>query len=498
MNTRQKIAKGGFMVVGNQSVILISRFLRNIIIARILSPEDFGLGVLFAITISFLEMVSDAGFERMLVQAKDGDDPKMQANAQTMILGRGILIGVFIVLLAPFISHLFQAPNLTLAFTILAGVPVIKGLTHLDLVRLQRNFRFGPWAKAQMVASILTTIAAWPLVLWCQDYTVFLWVAWIQVSLDILLSHVFSIRKYQLSLDLKLATRFYHFGWPLLINNLFLYGILNGDKFIIGSVLPDKTYLAFYAIAFGLAMMPARVILQACSSLLLPVLARVQDERESYLKRYRFTSQSLHLIAGSLAILLILSGALALQLFYGDKYSEAAVLVGWFGAMQAVRLVREAPIKASTARGDTQNTMISNLFRSSSLVVAFWVITNGYSLVWLAVAGFAAELLALLVSTLTLKIRHQVDLSLIWKPMIWMMSSLGLAALVLQTQIIQGGWVGACAITLILIGAYVVLGYLMFSEVNQTCNPILVRFWKKGFLFGWKPNLRKVSVGKEV
>jgi len=208
MNNRQRFTKGGILIAGNQFVILASRFIRNVIIARIISPEDFGVGVIFAITISFLEMVSDAGFERMLVQAKDGSASKIQANAQVMVVVRGILISLFLFLLAPFISHLFKTASLTFAFYILALVPVVKGFTHLDLVRLQREFRFGPWAKAQTASSVITTIVAWPLVLWRQDYTVFLWIAWIQAGLDVLSSHLFSTRKYQLSFEWQLVKRF--------------------------------------------------------------------------------------------------------------------------------------------------------------------------------------------------------------------------------------------------------------------------------------------------
>lgn len=57
---------------------------RNIIVARIVSPADFGIAAIFLMIVSFLEMISNFSFDRLLVQAEDGNVEKFQHVAQFM------------------------------------------------------------------------------------------------------------------------------------------------------------------------------------------------------------------------------------------------------------------------------------------------------------------------------------------------------------------------------------------------------------------------------
>ena len=67
-------------------------FVRNIIVARLISPQDFGIAATFAITMSLLEMISDLAADRLIIQAKDGEDPQLQATAQLWQFTRGLML----------------------------------------------------------------------------------------------------------------------------------------------------------------------------------------------------------------------------------------------------------------------------------------------------------------------------------------------------------------------------------------------------------------------
>ena len=75
-------------------------FIRNIIIARLISPNDFGIAATFVITVSLLEMISDLAAHRLLVQAKDGNEERFQETAHLLMVVRGAVNAVLLFLLA--------------------------------------------------------------------------------------------------------------------------------------------------------------------------------------------------------------------------------------------------------------------------------------------------------------------------------------------------------------------------------------------------------------
>src|ERR1041385_4206044 len=158
---RRQLLRGGSVLTISEGIAFILKFLRSIVVARILSPPDFGIAATFVITMQFLEMLSDLGADKLLVQCKEEESRRLQQLSQLMTMVRGVLIGLLILALAGPIAHLFRTPDAVGAYRWLALVPVIRGLTHQDLIRMQRELRFGPWVKSQIASSVLDRRAAW-------------------------------------------------------------------------------------------------------------------------------------------------------------------------------------------------------------------------------------------------------------------------------------------------------------------------------------------------
>src|SRR3972149_4355777 len=175
MSLRASILKGGLKLGANQGVAQACSFVRSVILARLISPEDFGIAATLAITISLFEMVSNLSAELLLVQAEDGNEPRFQKTAQLLRAGRGLINASFIFALAGPVSRLFGVPESRWAFQCLALVPAIKGFTHLDLNRLQRNMEFGPAVINDIASTVLVTLVAWPLAQSLRDFSAMLW-----------------------------------------------------------------------------------------------------------------------------------------------------------------------------------------------------------------------------------------------------------------------------------------------------------------------------------
>jgi len=298
MTTRVSFLKGGLNLGIGQVVSQASSFIKNLIMARLISPADFGIAAIFAMTFSLLEMISSLSAQALLVQCEDGEDPRFENTIHFVHATRGVLNATMILLLAGPISLLFGVPQAKLAFGCLALAPLIKGFYHLDINRFQREMRFGPFVLVDAGSNVLVTLMALPLALWLRNYWAMLWLLVAQSVCYLLGSHLVAERRYAWAWDRSYTKRMFEFGWPLLINGVLMFVIFDGDRCIIGSahrLFPRADFtladLGVYSVGFALVQAPANLIGNICMSLFLPLLSRAKDFRSQFEQRYLACTQ---------------------------------------------------------------------------------------------------------------------------------------------------------------------------------------------------------------
>jgi len=94
MTTKKTAIKGTLLLSGGRMMDRVLQLLRNIIVARLISPEDFGIASLFVMTVSFLEMVSNLAVDTLLIQSPHGENPRFQQTSQLMMAVRGFGISL--------------------------------------------------------------------------------------------------------------------------------------------------------------------------------------------------------------------------------------------------------------------------------------------------------------------------------------------------------------------------------------------------------------------
>jgi O-antigen/teichoic acid export membrane protein len=396
----------------NQGCSLI----RNVIVARIIGVENYGVAVTFSITVSIFDMLGSLSVDRLLIQAKDGNNPEFQATGHSVQVMRGITSGLLIATFASPLARLFGIPQATWAFYYLALLPVIRGFAHLDFQRIQREMRYGPSIAIDIMQQALPALLAWPISKWTRDYSAMLWLVLLQGVIGTLGSFVLSNRPYRWAWHTSYVKRFFSFGWPLIANAVLLFGIYDGDRFLMvtaGKSFGSHSYsmgdLGVYSVATSLTLSPMIAFGMVCSALMLPAFSSLQSNRMEFNKRYEQSVQLVGLISGFFALPLILGGAWFVRLVYGHQYAAAGAFIGWMAAAQAIRMARMTPAMAAMALGDTTNSMYANLVRFSTLLFTAYVVLVGGSLSWIAISGFIGEFLSLLVCIAKLSRDHRVS-----------------------------------------------------------------------------------------
>lgn len=391
-------------------------FVRNIIVARLISTDDFGIAATFFISISLFEMISNLSVDRLLVQAEDGDDPEFQATAQAFQVLRGAANALLMFLLAWPFSRLFGIPQALWAFQCIALVPLIRGFVHLDPKRLHREMRFGRDVLTEVFSQTVALALAWPLA-WCLgDYAAMIWLLVAQAVAMVLVSHITAARRYAWAWNRSAFTHMTKFGWPLLLNGVLMFLIWQGDRVLVGSAY-DMTQLALYSVALAITSPPIELLGKVTTLVLLPPLARAQKNKERFGELYAFLAQALSLGGITFAAFFIILGPGIVTLLYGSRYSEVGAFIGWFAVMQMLRLIRIVPTTAVLAMGDTFACLLANLGRAACFPVLLLLAVSGQNLVWIVVASCGGEVLGLAVLLIRTQRLHGLATALSLKPL---------------------------------------------------------------------------------
>lgn len=433
------VRSGVVLTVGSIASTLFS-FARNVLIARLISVEDFGIAAAFAMTMSLVEMTSNIALDRLLVQAPDGDDERLQACAQCFQAVRGLIGAAVLFAASGLVAALFRIPEVAWAFRLLAFVPLIRGMAHLDMFRLQRRMHFGASVSADLLPQVIATALAVPLALWLGDYRVMLWVVLVQAGIWTLASHLFAKRRYAWVWEGALIRRMLGFGWPLLINGLLMFGIFQGDRVIVGSLL-GMDQLGWFSAAFALSLLPSMILARVLQSYLMPLLTQVQGRDELFDSRASMVLQLCLLAGVMLAVGGWVAGGALIGLVYGTRYADAGEVMGWLCLMQGVRLAKAGPAIVAMSLADTRNPMYANLFRLLGLIGAVGVAVAGQGLVAIAICGLVGEVLALVASFWMLESRTGRDVAQSVRSAIACAAAIGLIVIASSVLNISNKWI---------------------------------------------------------
>ncbi|SEP61706.1 lipopolysaccharide biosynthesis protein [Microlunatus flavus] len=276
-------ARGTAFTLGAQGGRFVLQIGSLVVLARLLSPEAFGLVAMATSVLGVAELVRDFGLSSAAIQAKELTNPE-----RTNLFWVNVAIGTTCALVALVgarpIAALYGDPRVAGVVLALAGLLVVSGVTTQFRAELSRDLRFVALgvvelsAQAAGVAVAITAAALgagyWSIVL--QQGTV--------VLTTCVLCVVFCAWRPGLPSRSTSVRRFVRFGSHVLGTQVLGYATNNVDNVGIGAVWGAGP-LGVYSRAYQLLMVPINQINDPMSRVVLPVLSRVQDDLPT-LQRY--------------------------------------------------------------------------------------------------------------------------------------------------------------------------------------------------------------------
>jgi O-antigen/teichoic acid export membrane protein len=321
-NLKEKTVSGMMWgAVGKVGTLTIN-FLSNLVLARLLMPEDFDCIGMLAIFLAVSNIFIQGGLGTALIQKKN----PTKLDYSTVFYWNLVFAVVFYVILfaiAPAVARFYGLPILQPMLRVQSSVLIIQSFAIVQITQLQKRMDFRALAIRNMAAALAGTLIAIPMAF--HGYG-----AWSLVASAILAAIVnvlllWKMSDWRPSLEFSFASlkQLFSFGGLMLLSSLAETLYTNLQGLIIGKRFPAGN-LGYYMQAKKLEEVPVTGLSSIVNDVTFPAFAKLQDDPDRVLEGMRKSTKALSFVNFPMMILLMIIALPLITLLYGAKWETSA------------------------------------------------------------------------------------------------------------------------------------------------------------------------------
>lgn len=311
--------RGGTATLSAQVIKFIINTLSTLVLARLLTPDDYGLVAMVTAVTGFVALFKDLGLSMATVQRKDITHAQV-SNLFWINVGVSLILGVVLCGISPLISWFYHEPRLIPITLVLSLAFIFSGLSVQHNALLRRQMRFSILAIVDII-SLFSGIVGAILLAWVGcEY-------WALVAMPILTSISYVIMVWLfcnwrpggftrgVGLRSMLA-----FGGHLTGFSVINYFSRNLDQILIGRYWGAQS-LGFYSKAYHIMLLPVSQIRGPLETVSIPALSHLQDDPNRYRRYYLKLVKLMAFLSMPLMVILFVFAEEIIALLLGPNWS---------------------------------------------------------------------------------------------------------------------------------------------------------------------------------
>lgn len=301
------------------------QFVVSIILARLLSPEEFGIYALTAIFVALSGVLVDGGFSTALIQRREVD-----RAAETAVFQYNLLVAsgmaAIIVAIAPSMARIYGYPVLQPLLYCSAGIVLVNALGAVPGALLNRRMEFSKLARAGLSSSMAGALAGVSAAVAGLGIWSFPIATGTSGAVQALATWWLSGWRPRWRFNLKPAREMVGFGSLLTVSGVLEVGYSSGYPLVIAR-LYGASDVGFYNRGQALQALPSSVISGIVQRVLLPVLSAKADDAGALKQGAKAAVATSMLFTVPLMLFLGLFSELVIEVLYGSKWTPAAPIL---------------------------------------------------------------------------------------------------------------------------------------------------------------------------
>jgi lipopolysaccharide exporter len=314
----QTLRGGAWLALGTLAS-QVFRLGRNVLLARILSPESFGAMAIVISISSMMDTFTEIGVRESVIQNPDGGRDEYLNSAFWVSLVRAFVSYAIIFVGASWVAAFYHDTDLrSLCRVALLGV-VFRGLMSPKAFTALKSMDYKRWTLLQYGSSVAATVVTIGLAFVIRG----VWALAIGFALELLILLVFSYILFpfvpRLQVDKQSARALLRFSRGVFGLSFLNLIYMRADIFVLGRLIPQEQ-LGIYTMAIYMVQVPTFLILNYQAQLLLPIFSRLQNEHARINVILKKGTTLLFCCFAPALVFLGLSGRSLLALLYGTRY----------------------------------------------------------------------------------------------------------------------------------------------------------------------------------
>lgn len=340
---REKVISGAFWKFAERIIAQLVSLLVSIVIARLLSPSDYGVVSIVTVFFSFANVIISGGLNTALVQKKEADEDDYN-TVFTISIILAVILYLVMFLSAPFIAEIYKQPILKNLIRVLGVSLPLYAMKSVVCAYISSNLQFRKFFFATLGGTLVSAVVgimfalngfgAWALV--AQQLT--------NTTIDTLILFIITRLRLTFKIAFSKARGLVQYGYKIFLSSLLGVAINQVNPLFIGLKYTSAD-LSFYTKGRSFPETLSSSMTYTISSVLFPALSKYQDDKERLLQYTR-----LYMRVSSFVVFPVMLG------FAGIAKSFVLTLLGekWLPSVYYIQIASFATMFDVVAAGNCE------------------------------------------------------------------------------------------------------------------------------------------------
>lgn len=353
----------------------------NMILARLLAPEAFGILATIMMVLTFADVLADAGFQKYIIQKEFANDKERENSTLVAIWSNIILALLLWFLIIVFRNQLAVAvgnPNLGFALSV-AGLAIpMTSVSSIQLALLRRDFKFKTLFLFRLIVIVVPFTITIPLAYLGYEY----WSLVIgNLVAQLLLAATvtfYSNIKLKIYFDWETLKSMLSFSLWTLIESISIWLTSWIDIFIVTSFF-NAHYLGLYRMSMASVNSLLAVITASIIPVLYSALSRLQFNDTEFVKTYHYMLKRTAMFVIPLGIGFFIYRDLVRTILFGEGWAEADMMIGLWGITSCLAIIFcHFCSEIYRAKGKPRISFTAQLLHMIFLIPVMYWFSNSY------------------------------------------------------------------------------------------------------------------------
>lgn len=366
-------------------VVTAMKYVRTIILARLLVPDDFGLMAMVTVIVGLGQAFSDMGISLSIIWKQDASDDELSSIYWFNLL-TGVAVSGLVVAVAPLVVRFYNEPRL---YDLVLWVSPIFLITSIGLpfqMILQKELMFRHIAILEIISALAAAAVSVAAAFLEAGVYALIWGAIVEIIMRAILQTAIGWKTWHpyLHFGAKELRSYLRFGIFNMFDRLLNFYQSNIDYIILGRFLGGEM-LGIYMIAYQMVIEPLVKLNPILTRVAFPVFARKQDDNSALRRGYCEMSKMVGFMTFPVLALMAATVPLFIPALFGAKWAPAITLIQILAILGVLKALINPLGSILYTKGRTDIGFYWNLLCACLNTAVFWTfVRHGvYVIAWL-------------------------------------------------------------------------------------------------------------------